>query len=167
MRGGIWPAGRALGGLGAGAGLLLAAADRIFRVEADPRLRRIQAALPGDDCGACGFSTCSAYAAAVLEGTTVIGACPVGGDRTAARIARVMGVECPAPQVRQVALTRCTRDAACSEEPPCIAACRFDAVGMEDGAAQVDPDRCRGCLRCVAACPEGLITVVPYGGGAG
>ena len=76
---GIVTAVAVLGGLGAGLGLLLAAADRVFAVEEDPRLRRLVDALPGANCGGCGFPGCAAYAAAVLEGSTVVGGLPCGG----------------------------------------------------------------------------------------
>ena len=190
---GIITAVAVLGGLGAGLGLLLAAADRVFAVEEDPRLRRLVDALPGVNCGGCGFPGCAAYAAAVLEGSTVVGACPVGGEASAAKMARIMGVEKPKARVRQVALVRCTgggrdkkryeydgySDCRAAAQVPgggelacaygcrglgaCVNACPFGAIAVEDGAARVDEDRCRGCLQCIPACPRNLITVVPYG----
>ncbi len=162
----------ALGGLGALTGAVLALSDRLLRVEEDPRLHRLTAALPGIDCKACGFRTCAAYAAGVLEGTTVIGACPVGGSRSAARMARIRKVPAPAPQARQVALVQCAgpaEPAAAGEDAgqcrgECVSACRFDAIHLTGGAASVEAEKCRGCLLCVAACPQGRITVVPWSG---
>lgn len=55
-----------LGGLGALFGLALAVANRVFYVETDSRLEPLMQALPGANCGGCGFSGCGAYAQAVL-----------------------------------------------------------------------------------------------------
>ena len=57
-----------LGGLGALFGLALAVANRVFYVETDSRLEPLMQALPGANCGGCGFSGCGAYAQAVLGG---------------------------------------------------------------------------------------------------
>jgi MinD superfamily P-loop ATPase len=39
----------------------------------------------------------------------------------------------------------------------CIDPCRFDAMKMQEGVAQVDPFRCEGCKVCVTLCPAGAI----------
>lgn len=44
----------------------------------------------------------------------------------------------------------------------CTKVCRYDAISVVDGTAKVDPDKCVGCLDCVAACPNNLIIEVPY-----
>ena len=58
-----------LGGL---FGLLLALAARAFAVKEDPRLASVREALPGGNCGGCGYSGCDAYAAAVVRGEDTI-----------------------------------------------------------------------------------------------
>ena len=62
-----------LGGLGAFFGLVLAVANRVFYVQTDPRLEPLTQALPGANCGGCGFSGCGAYAQAVLDGKAPVG----------------------------------------------------------------------------------------------
>ena len=57
-----------LGGLGLVFGLVLAAASKVFYVETDPRLDQLNEALPGANCGGCGFAGCAGYAEAVLKG---------------------------------------------------------------------------------------------------
>ncbi len=47
------------------AGLGLAVASKVMAVPVDEKAEEIQAALPGANCGACGFSGCSGYAAAL------------------------------------------------------------------------------------------------------
>ena len=62
------------------AGLGLAVASKVMAVPVDEKAEEIQAALPGANCGACGFSGCSGYAAALSEGkTTDTGRCMPGG----------------------------------------------------------------------------------------
>lgn len=182
-----------LGGLGLIFGLILALASRVFAVREDPRKKRLDEIMPGANCGACGFAGCSAYAEAVVAGTTVVGACPVGGRELAAKMAHIMGVTDVGAGIRQVALVRCngngsnrhlyqyegiqdclaaSRVAAggplacqygCLAFGTCVKVCDFDAITVKDGCAEVDMEKCVGCLKCVSACPRKLITVVPYG----
>ncbi|HBH12430.1 MAG TPA: electron transporter RnfB, partial [Clostridiales bacterium] len=49
-----------LGGLGLGFGLILAFASKVFHVEIDPKIIDVRNALPGANCGACGFPGCDA-----------------------------------------------------------------------------------------------------------
>ncbi len=44
----------------------------------------------------------------------------------------------------------------------CKAACKFDAIHIINGVAAVDYDKCRACGACVAACPKGIIRLIPY-----
>lgn len=57
-----------LGVLGLAAGVFLAYSAEIFKVEEDPRLKLLVEALPGLNCGACGYPGCEGYAKAVLKG---------------------------------------------------------------------------------------------------
>lgn len=182
-----------LGGLGLVFGFVLAIASRAFAVDEDPRKELLMEIMPGANCGACGFAGCSAYADAVIEGTTVVGACPVGGAAVAEKMASIMGVTNTGASVRQVAMVRCSgsgsdrsryvyegiqdclaasRVAAggplacrfgCLGFGSCVKACDFGAITVENGAARVDEEKCMGCLKCTSACPRGLITIVPYG----
>ena len=52
-------------GIGLVAGLGLAIASAVMAVPKDEKAEAIQEMLPGANCGACGFSGCSGYAAAV------------------------------------------------------------------------------------------------------
>lgn len=60
------------------AGLGLAVASKVMAVPVDEKAEEIQAALPGANCGACGFSGCSGYAAALSQARppTPDAACP-------------------------------------------------------------------------------------------
>lgn len=96
-----------LGGMGLLLGVLLAVASKVFYVRTDPRLEQLTEALPGANCGGCGFTGCAAYAQAVLQGRTEIGKCASGGDASAERMAQIMGVKAE-KVTRRVALVRCS-----------------------------------------------------------
>ena len=96
-----------LGGLGLIFGLVLAAASKIFYVETDSRLDKLNECLPGANCGGCGYAGCGAYAEAVLNGEAPIGACASGGNECAQKMAAIMGVKAE-KTVRRVAMVRCS-----------------------------------------------------------
>ncbi len=96
-----------LGGLGLVFGLVLAAASKVFYVETDPRLDKLNECLPGANCGGCGYAGCGGYAEAVLSGEAPIGKCASGGDECAQAMAEIMGVKAE-KVVRKVALVRCS-----------------------------------------------------------
>ena len=82
-----------LGGLGLVFGLILAAASKVFYVETDPRLDKLNECLPGANCGGCGYAGCGGYAEAVLNGEAEIGKCASGGNECAQAMAEIMGVK--------------------------------------------------------------------------
>ncbi|MBP3305627.1 MAG: RnfABCDGE type electron transport complex subunit B [Oscillospiraceae bacterium] len=96
-----------LGGLGLLFGLILAIASKVFYVETDPRLEKLNEALPGANCGGCGYAGCGAYAEAVLKGEAEIGKCASGGDEAAEKMGEIMGVRAE-KVTRRVALVRCS-----------------------------------------------------------
>ena len=189
-----------LGGLGLVFGLVLAAASKLFYVEVDPRLEKLNDALPGANCGGCGYAGCGGYAEAVLNGEAEIGLCASGGAECANAMAAIMGVEIGDFR-RKVALVRCagyhSLDAegnpkgakkkgeyegfkdclaaskvggsgplvckyGCLGYGNCVKACKYGAISVVDGVAQVDREKCVGCMACAAACPRKLITSVYY-----
>lgn len=176
--------------MGAVFGLLLAVASKVFAVKTDPRLPEIVDALPGANCGGCGFAGCSDCAGHILDGSAPINACPVGGAASAEKIAAIMGVEVTESE-KMVAFVRCnggtnakkryeykgvqdclaaTKVAGgpldcsfgCLGFGSCVSACQFGAMTIgPNGSAVVDPDLCTNCMACAAACPRKLITSVP------
>ncbi|MEG2583863.1 MAG: RnfABCDGE type electron transport complex subunit B, partial [Oscillospiraceae bacterium] len=82
-----------IGGMGLVFGVLLGIAAKVFAVKVDERVPKILEALPGANCGGCGFAGCSAYANAVVKGEVKTNMCPVGGETTANAISEIMGVE--------------------------------------------------------------------------
>ena len=159
-----------LGGLGLIFGLVLAAASKVFYVEADPRLELLNECLPGANCGGCGYAGCAGYAEAVLEGRTEIGRCASGGNECAQAMAAIMGTEA-GEVTRKVALVRCSGEKTYDSDGNLIAGARMKAnyEGFHDclAASKVGgrgPLACKyGCLgfgNCVKACKYDAIKIV-------
>ena len=170
-----------------GAGLAIA--SRAFAVEVDPRVEQIEAALPGVNCGACGYAGCADYAAAVAAGTVGPGLCIPGGAETARTIAAVMGVEaeeieplkavlvcqgrqvtdrfryagvadCRAADLLQGGVRACPY--ACIGLGTCAEVCPVGAIRMDaDGLPVIDEDLCIGCGACARICPRDVIEIQP------
>lgn len=66
----------------------------------------IREALPGNNCGGCGYPGCDGLAAAIAKGESEPSACPVGGEPVAKKIAGILGVE--AKVVKKVAYVSCS-----------------------------------------------------------
>ncbi|MEE0443719.1 MAG: RnfABCDGE type electron transport complex subunit B, partial [Acutalibacteraceae bacterium] len=70
------------------AGLGLAVASIVMAVPVDKKAEAIRECLPGANCGACGFSGCDGYAAALSEGKTKeTNLCAPGGADAAKGVA--------------------------------------------------------------------------------
>lgn len=174
--------------LGAVAGLLLAVASKIFYVKADETVEKINNALPGINCGACGFSGCEGYAEAVANGNAPTDLCKTGGAKANKEISAIMGVSASDSEP-EIAVVRCkgSCDAArvkynfegvkscaaaemlysgyklcpsgCMGLGDCAAVCPHGAISVENGVAKVDERRCVGCGICVRECPNALIAL--------
>ena len=82
-----------LGGLGLTFGILLSIASNAFAVKIDPLVGGVLDALPGVNCGACGFPGCEGLANAIVDGKAPVTACPVGGQAGANNVAEKMGLK--------------------------------------------------------------------------
>ena len=69
--------------MGALFGAGLAFAGKKLAVPVDERIERVRECLPGAGCGACGFTGCDSYAAAVVNDGAPVNCCPVGGAKVA------------------------------------------------------------------------------------
>ena len=165
----IWIALAILGGMGLIFGLVLAVASKVFAVETDPRLEELTEALPGANCGGCGYAGCAAYAEAVLKGQAEIGKCASGGPAAAEKMAKIMGVE-PGAFVRRVALVRCAGQHGVDENGKATGSkMKGYYEGIEDCLAATKvagrgPLICKfGCLgfgNCTKVCQHDAIHVV-------
>ncbi len=43
---------------------------------------------------------------------------------------------------------------------PCLNSCNFGAVSIIDGKSVIDGDKCKGCMKCVKACPYSAIVKI-------
>ncbi|HIX76176.1 MAG TPA: RnfABCDGE type electron transport complex subunit B [Candidatus Fusicatenibacter merdavium] len=183
-----------VGGAGLIIGLLLGLAGKKFAVEVDERETLVREALPGNNCGGCGYPGCDGAAAAVVKGEAPVTVCPVGGAACAKAIGEIMGQEV-GETVRMTAFIKCGGDCEkaktnydytgvedCAMVPfvpgggakkcsygclgygSCVKACAFDAIRIVNGVAVVDKEACKACGVCVRTCPKHLIELVPYAG---
>jgi len=180
----------ALGSMGLVFGLLLAGASKYLSVEQDERVPQIIEALPGANCGGCGYAGCAAFAQAVAEGKAPANGCPVGGTKSSFKIADIMGVK-PQPTDSRVAFVLCGGSCghtkkdyeyegiddciaannlgggqnackySCLGFGTCVRQCQFGAIEIIDDIARINPKKCVSCGKCVLSCPKGIIQLVP------
>lgn len=181
-----------VGGVGLVLSVFLSVFGNIFKIETDPKEEEVLNALPGNNCGGCGYAGCSGLAAAIAKGEAKVNACPVGGENTAKVIAEIMGVNADAGR-KMVAHVKCSGtcdkanskyeyfgetdckmamfvpnngskscNSGCLGFGSCIKACPFDAIKILDGVACIDKEKCKACGKCVAECPKKLIELIPY-----
>lgn len=176
--------------LGLLSGLILAIASAVMAVPRNEKAEWLRDVLPGANCGACGYSGCEAYAEAMAEGTAKVGLCTPGGADVADKTSELLGLDSSDYQV-MTAFVRCggcedytTRKLeyiginscaaanqfyggnwacgyGCLGYGDCAAACEYGAITIENGLARVDASLCRGCTKCVSACPKSLIVMAP------
>jgi NADPH-dependent glutamate synthase beta subunit-like oxidoreductase len=174
--------------IGLGAASVLAVAARVFHVDVDPRISEVEDALPGANCGGCGFSGCGACAVAMVAGKAPVDACIAGGGDTTAKVAAILG-GAPGSAEPRVAVHSCsggdradrkyrydgaldcramyelfggdiTCQNGCLGGWTCVRECPFDALAKgEEGVPVVLADKCVGCGRCEEVCPTNIIKV--------
>jgi Na+-translocating ferredoxin:NAD+ oxidoreductase subunit B len=153
-----------LGGIGLVLGLGLGFASKKFAVEEDPRIGLVKAALPGANCGACGYPGCDALANAIVAGEVGHNGCPVGGAKCAKQIGEILGVE-----VAEVVETEKTSAfVKCSGSNP-NRKNKYEYAGVKtcaEAARMETPDSkdcsfgCMGLGCCVSACKFDAIAIV-------
>ena len=94
-----------IGFVGFLAGILLGVASEKFKVKVDEKEIKVREALPGNNCGGCGYPGCDGLAAAIAKGEAKPDACPVGGEAVAKKIVEIVGGEIDS--VRHVAHVKC------------------------------------------------------------
>ena len=147
--------------LGTVAAIILYYASQKFKVYEDPKINEVEEALPGANCGACGFPGCRGFAEAIVKADNFNDLnCPVGGNETMQKVAEILGQEMNAVD-EQVAVVRCNGTAnhrrkvnvydgasscaiatllyagetdcqyGCLGFGDCVQACEFDALHMD------------------------------------
>lgn len=179
----------AIGGLGMLAALGLGVAAKVFYVKVDPLVEAVEEALPGANCGGCGFAGCSSAAVAIAAGQAAANICVGGGPEVGVAVASIMGVEVKEtePQIAQVGcrypvqradikydysgLRDCRAAVILAGGPKecpigciglgsCAMACPFDALSIgPEGLPVVDEFKCTGCGTCVRTCPQHIMNL--------
>ena len=136
-----------------------------FKVEEDPRIDEVEKAMPGANCGGCGFAGCRAFAEAAVKAPNLDNNfCPVGGNDTMAKVAAILGYEVKA-KAPMVATVRCNGN--CEARPKVntydgYASCYVKSLLYtgDTGCAF----GCLGCGDCVNACQFGALSMDPVTG---
>lgn len=168
-----------LGALGFVFGVFLMIANKVFEMPANPTRDAVRNALPGANCGGCGFAGCDALAEAITAGKAPISACPVGGAACANEIAKILGLDDMPDQVRNIATVVCQGSSerclnkfeyhgiqdcvaatlindgyrackyACLGLGTCVRACKFDAIHINEKTGIAEVDP-EKCTSCGA-----------------
>ena len=176
-------------GIGLLAAILLVVASKLMAVPVDEKAVQVRECLPGANCGACGFSGCDGYAAALSKGEAQNGLCTPGGKAAAEKIAALLGGEADVEE--KYAVVRCIGSSDYTEDKmeyvgiktcaaaslvaggssscrfgclgygDCAAACPSNAIEVCNGVAHVKHALCTGCGICTGVCPRKIISVVP------
>lgn len=152
-----------LGGLGLIAAVGLGVAAKVFYVEVDPTVEKVEEALPGANCGGCGQAGCAAAAVAIAQGRMPPNGCVASSSEVHSQIASILGVEVRETEP-MVARVGCRYPREISDR-------KFEYAGAADCRAAFliagGPKQCRvGCLgfgSCARACPFGALSIGPNG----
>jgi len=178
-----------LGLIGFAFSLLLALLSKKLKVEENPQVQEILEALPGLNCGACGFSGCRAYAETVVKKCNIFSGCLPGGGELSKKISEILGIVGCVAKHTQVVVCRCsaredekktssqysgpkTCKAAditggvidcswgCLGLGDCVLVCPVKALRIKNKKVYVDIKKCIGCGKCIEACPRNLFELV-------
>ncbi|MFP4363755.1 MAG: RnfABCDGE type electron transport complex subunit B [Spirochaetia bacterium] len=158
----------AVGFLGGLLGIGLAFASRLLAVKRDERIAEVEDALPGLNCGACGYAGCASYAEAMVKEDIEITKCAPGGEDTLKELASILDKEVEMPKEKLVAQVHCRGGKGTAEY-------LFEYSGKKDcnalyllyGGNKVCKFGCLGEGSCIEICPvdairydkEGLVWV--------
>ncbi|GHU07484.1 ferredoxin [Spirochaetia bacterium] len=146
-------------------GLALGFFREFFAVEQDPLIGQIREALPGANCGACGFPGCDGYASALASATAdasgriEINRCSVGGQPVADKLAALTGnISSSVVPIISVLACRGAKDKApLKGEYSGIPTCR--GAKLSTGGTKLCAWGCLGFGDCVKVCAFGAISM--------
>lgn len=171
-------------------GVILTFAAKFMAVPVDERVTQVRDALPGANCGACGFAGCDEYAQKLVHEGVKTNLCTPGGSSVSKQISEILGGEFEEVAAKR-AIVRCSGTCgstdyvmdyqgpqtcegcnyfyqgrgscshACLGFGDCVVTCQYGAISIRDGVAVVDRELCTGCTMCVKSCPNFLIEVIP------
>ena len=104
-----------LGVIGALAAVILYFVAKKFYVYEDPRIDEVEAALPGANCGACGYPGCRGFADVCVKSDSLDSLlCPVGGAAVMEKVGEILGKTAGSVEPT-VAVVRC--NGTCENRP--------------------------------------------------
>lgn len=176
--------------IGLVAGVVLALASHFMQVQEDETEVKVREALPGVNCGACGYAGCDDYAKAIVKNGAKTNLCIPGADAVSQEISNILGIEFVDVE-EMVAFVHCNGNLdatgpkalydgqmtcraanllyagpgkcsfSCLGCGDCARACPTNAICIKDGVARVNSNICIGCGLCVRDCPKGIISLIP------
>lgn len=181
-----------VGSLGLLAAAMLYTASKIFHTRENPLVKKIEALLPGANCGACGYPGCSGFAEAMANEQNPELVCPVAPAETMKQIGELVGLALGQGGAKKaVLLCQGSNEAArkiceyhgikdclsasllfggdkacqyaCFGLGTCVEVCPFGAISLTDGIVTIDEQTCTGCGKCVPACPRNVLALRPAG----
>jgi H+/Na+-translocating ferredoxin:NAD+ oxidoreductase subunit B len=176
-----------LGSVGFIFAVLLAYLSKKLYVAENPLVGQIMEALPGINCGACGYSGCKAYAEAIAAGNELV-FCKPGGLDVNDKVAGLLNKTAGSAAAQKV-IIRCGSDKTqkkmsydytgpqsclyanqlgggidcqygCLGLGDCTGVCPTQALVLKDRKITVVRDKCIGCGKCVTICPRSLFKLV-------
>lgn len=150
-----------LGSIGFIFAVLLAVLNNKLKVSEDPKVELIIAALPGINCGACGFSGCKAYARAVVDEHKIFNGCLPGGTELNDKISEIIGVGVTGTnsQQKKIAVCKCLAGDKYQKKSNNYAGPKTCSSAHITGGAIDCNFGCIGYADCVAVCPVTAITI--------
>ena len=126
----------------------------------------IDALLPQTQCTRCGYNGCKPYAEAIARGEAEINQCPPGGEATIDALAALTGRARlplnPANGIEGPLLVAQIDEERCIGCVKCLPPCPVDAIlGMRKQMHTVFAELCTGCELCIAPCPVDCIVMLP------
>ena len=142
--------------------VVITVASRLMFVKVDVRVAKIRNALPGANCGACGFSSCDLYAEALAKGGAATNLCPPGGNEAFELINEVLEISATDATefVEMTAIVHCLGDNSTVRQ-------KIEYIGIETcfaaqevyGGESACTFGCIGYGDCVSVCPDAAICV--------
>ncbi len=150
-----------VGGIGLLCSVLLVLASKFMSVPVNETEQKLRDALPGANCGACGYTGCDGYACALADGSeSKTNLCIPGADATSRQISDILGVEF-ADVVELVAFVHCTGDCNSAKVKHSytgsIHTCK--AANLLWNGAKECSHGCLGYGDCALVCPNDAICI--------